>query len=195
MNAQERNDLIEKHMGLAYFYARKFCATNMEYEDLVQEGMLGLMDATDRFDPGRGVKFSTYAMWHIRKTIMEAIRSKNDTVRTPRRRPSKSCVSLGDAVGIIDDAATPCEILAEEEERQAVHRGIRDLPSREGIVIRLRHGIDTERMTLKQVGHVLGVCPERVRQIQVQAEERLRGLLGDGANTAERHQSAQPENE
>ena len=180
-----RNELVEKHLGLAYFYARKFCASNMEYEDLVQEGMIGLMDAAERFDPARGVKFSTYAMWHIRKTIMEAIRSKNDIVRTPRRHKSKSCMTLENAARMADTSPPPDEILEAQEEVAAVHRCIQRLPSREAIVVRLRHGINTEKMTLKKVGHILGVSPERVRQIQAGAEEKLRDFLLECATLGE----------
>lgn len=199
-----RNAMVEENMGLAYFYARKFQASHMEYEDLVQEGMIGLMDAAERFDPDRGVKFATYAMWHIRKTIMEAIRSRNDIVRTPRRHELKSCVTLENAEQMVDSEPAASDLLEAEEEHDAIHHCIRRLPAREAIVIRLRHGINTEKLTLKKVGHILGVSPERVRQIQNDAEENLRQImldcatLGDhGAITAEhRKESAQqPENE
>lgn len=201
---EERNAMVEKNMGLVYYYAKKFCATNMEHDDLVQEGMIGLMDAAVRFDPGRGVKFSTYAMWHIRKTIMDAIRSKNDIVRTPRRQPSKQCFQLDQEANTMRDPGLPTiELMQVEEDTKAIHACIHQLQPRDAIVVRLRHGINTEKMTLKKVGNILGVTPERVRQIQAAAEEKLRNFflecatLGhQGAITAEHQkESAQTETE
>jgi RNA polymerase primary sigma factor len=204
MTPEERNKLVEDNMGLAYSYAQRFCATNMEYEDLAQEGMIGLMDAVDRFDPNRGVKFSTYAVWHIRKSIMEAIRSRNDIVRTPRRQTSKSCTTLENADRLDDTSPPPDEALAELEEQAVIHKSIHEclryLTLRDSLVIQLRHGVNVpEPMTLKVVGALLDVTPERVRQIQRAAEKKLRALLADcvtleetGAITAEhRKESAQ----
>lgn len=184
MKPHERNALVEANMGLAYSYAQRFCATNMEYEDLAQEGMLGLMDAVDRFDPERGVKFSTYAVWHIRKSIMEAIRSRNDTVRTPRRQTSKTCSTLENENTLGDTTPQPDEELAELEEKAHLHKSIHEclryLTLRDSLVIQLRHGVNVaEPLTLKVVGKLLDVTPERVRQIQKSAEGKLRTLLAE----------------
>lgn len=208
MTPEERNKLVEDNMGLAYSYAQRFCATNMEYEDLAQEGMIGLMDAVERFDPNRGVKFSTYAVWHIRKSIMEAIRSRNDTVRTPRRQKSKSCASLENANQMVDTSRPPDELLSDLEEKAVIHKSIHEclryLTLRDALVIQLRHGVNVpEPFTLKVVGALLNVTPERVRQIQQAAENKLRTLLAEcdtleqnGAITAEhRKESAQPKPE
>lgn len=204
MTPDERNALVEKHLPLATFFAKKFRATTMDFDDLVQEARIGLIDAAERFDPKRGLKFSTYAVWHIRKQIMEAIRSRNDTIRTPRRQAGKICGSLENVPDMPDTAPSPDELMAADEEVQAIQGCIKHLPAREAIVIRLRHGINTEKLTLRKVGDILGVSPERVRQIQAGAEEKLRELLLDcatlehhGAITAEhRKESAQqPETE
>lgn len=204
MNPKERTRLIEANMGLAYSYAKRFAATNMEYEDLAQEGMIGLMDGVDRFDPKRGVKFSTYAVWHIRKAIMESIRSRNDTVRTPRRQQSKTCATLVNADRLDDTSPPPDEALAELEERAVIHKSIHEclryLTLRDSLVIQLRHGVNVPApLTLKVVGALFNITPERVRQIQRAAEQKLRTLLADcvkledtGAITAEhRKESAQ----
>lgn len=195
-------------MGLAYSYAQRFCASNMEYEDLAQEGMIGLMDAVERFDPERGVKFSTYAVWHIRKSIMEAIRSRNDTVRTPRRQTSKTCSTIENEHGLGDNAPPPDEALSELEEKAnlhtSIHECLRYLRLRDALVIQMRHGVNVAKpMTLKAVGKLLNVTPERVRQIQRAAEKKLCTLLADcaklenhGAITAEhRKESAQTRSE
>lgn len=185
LTLEERNKLVEENMGLATHFASKFRASRMEFEDLVQEAYLGLMDAAERFDPSLGNKFSTYARWHVMKTIMDAIHTRNEIVRVPRRKTSLPCKSLDDApdglvpIGnmLVDDAPPVCDVIDEADKIDAVHDCIRKLPAREAIVIRLRHGVNTERMTLAKVGAILGVSPERVRQIQQSGEEKLRALV------------------
>jgi len=181
MSPDERNELVENNLALATYFAKRFRASHMELDDLIQEGRRGLIDAADRFDPARGIKFSTYAAWHIRKSIMEAIRSRNDTVYTPKRHQSKKCFELDPSWDAVDTAPSPHEAMERDEDLHAIRACIGMLPHRDAIVIRLRHGINTEKLTLAKVGDILGVSRERVRQIQNAAEEKLRGLLRDCA--------------
>ena len=178
ISKNERNELVTKHMGLATHFASRFQASRMEYDDLVQEAYLGIIDAADRFDPARG-KFSTYARWHIMKRIMDAIHNRNEIVRTPRRRPTHICGSLkeGGVYLMEDDAPEPLAVMEQDELVGGVNDCIKQLPNREAIVIRLRHGINTPKLTLREVGDIFGVSPERVRQIQNAAEEKLRDFL------------------
>lgn len=180
---EERNRIVEENLGLATHFAEDYAASRMEFEDLVQEARLGLIDAAERFDPKRGTKFSTYARWHILKRIMDAIHNRNEIVRVPRRRPSHICASLNDddAAEIQDDSPTVESMLDESAMVDRVRLCIGQLPPREAIVIRLRHGVNTEKMTLVKVAAVLGVSRERVRQIQASAEEKLRALLSGRA--------------
>src|SRR5579883_2181528 len=72
-----RTRFIEANLRLVYREARRFGAIGeghgMTEEDLVQEGMVGLIRAVDKFDPGRGLKFSTMATWWIRQAITRAL--------------------------------------------------------------------------------------------------------------------------
>lgn len=201
---EKRNELVEANIGLATHFAKKFEASRMEYEDMVQEAYLGLIDAADRYNPERGTAFSTYARWHILKRIMDAIHNRNEIVRTPRRRPSHICGPLDDVSEMEDSAPHVSELMDEEAMVDVVRACIKELPAREGIVIRLRHGVNADRMTLAKVGELLGVCTERARQIQNAAEEKLRALLAErdilrdyGADTAghPKEPAQTPENE
>jgi RNA polymerase primary sigma factor len=180
---QKRNELVEANLGLATHFANNFQASRMEYADLVQEAHMGLMDAAENYDPRRGTKFSTYARWHIVKTVMDAIHNRNEIVRTPRRRPSHVCGSLDDArvAALPDPAPDVGDVLDEAEMVEAVREGIKQLPSREAMVIRMRRGVNTLPMTLREVGDILAVSPERVRQIQNSGEEKLRAILAESA--------------
>tara|TARA_Y100000034_G_scaffold107653_1_gene137367 strand:- start:1769 stop:2164 length:396 start_codon:yes stop_codon:yes gene_type:complete len=64
--------LITDNQGLVHWQARRYIWSGIPYEDLVQEGNLGLMKAAERFDPERGAKFSTYATWWVRQHVQRA---------------------------------------------------------------------------------------------------------------------------
>ena len=68
-----RNELIERHVRLVASIALKFRQTNVPMEDLMAEGIQGLVVAMDKFDHTRGIKLSTYAAWWIRQRIQRLI--------------------------------------------------------------------------------------------------------------------------
>lgn len=71
-------DPVEQHLGLVHMWVGRMLRPDLDRSDLVQEGTLGLMRAVDRFDDGRGIQFSTYASWWIRKAIQGgALRSQD----------------------------------------------------------------------------------------------------------------------
>ena len=74
--------LVEFNQGLVHTIARKFTGA-MELEDLVQEGNIGLLKAVERFDPDRGFRFGTYAVWWIRNAIQRSLSDKARAVRLP----------------------------------------------------------------------------------------------------------------
>lgn len=78
-----RGQLIEGNLRLAVHIARQHQNRGLPLPDLIQEGNLGLMKAVERFDPGRGFKFSTYAYWWISEEIKRAIKRGRRVVRTP----------------------------------------------------------------------------------------------------------------
>ena len=86
----ERGDLaamermIESNMGLVLAIASSYRRSSVAFDDLVQEGTVGLIRAVERFDHRRGVKFSTYAGWWIRRSILDAIANSN-VIRIPAK--------------------------------------------------------------------------------------------------------------
>ncbi|PHV09381.1 hypothetical protein CSQ96_02520 [Janthinobacterium sp. BJB412] len=81
--AKARERLITTNLRLVLSFVKKYQAFGLSYEDLVQEGNLGLMKAADRFDWRKGFRFSTYATWWIRQSTTRAIADKAHTIRTP----------------------------------------------------------------------------------------------------------------
>jgi len=78
-----RTRLIEANMRLVVNIARSYHSNLIQFEDLVQEGAIGLMTAAERFDPEKGYRFSTYATHWIKQSISRAMDNKSRAIRVP----------------------------------------------------------------------------------------------------------------
>ena len=85
-----RDHLIMANTRLVISIAKRYRGQGVPFQDLIQEGNLGLMRAADKFDPGRGYKFSTYATWWIRQAVTRALADQGRTIRLP--------VHMGDSI-------------------------------------------------------------------------------------------------
>lgn len=89
LNREDRARLVERHAGLVKHIAGRMAVLlpqHVEMDDLIHDGVLGLMEALDRYDDSRGVRFETYAATRIRGRILDALRSRDWISRGARRR-------------------------------------------------------------------------------------------------------------
>jgi RNA polymerase primary sigma factor len=86
---EARRRLVEKNLRLAVAVSKKYRGQGLPFEDLIQEGNIGLMKAVDKFDPDMGNRFSTYATWWIRQSIQRAVGDKGREIRLPAHMNEK----------------------------------------------------------------------------------------------------------
>ena len=78
-----KSALTESNVRLVISIAKRYQRRGLSFQDLSQEGILGLTRACEKFDPERGFRFSTYATWWIKQSIMRAIADQGRTIRLP----------------------------------------------------------------------------------------------------------------
>jgi RNA polymerase primary sigma factor len=166
-----RNRIIRSNLGLVAYIVRKYAGPCQDFFDLVSEGNVSLIQASERFDFGRGNRFCTYATWAIINGFARRItRDRSLRVRfaTGREQVLQALVDHRDC-GRAD--ATD-----QESSREIIPKVLRCLDDREQTIIVRRFGIAGDKQTLVQVGRELGISKERVRQLETRALDKLRAL-------------------
>ncbi|ADK14109.1 MULTISPECIES: FliA/WhiG family RNA polymerase sigma factor [Clostridium] len=223
-----KEELVKKYLPLVKYIASRVIIGKtkyIEYEDLVSYGMLGLIDAINKFDKDRGMKFSTYASIRIKGSMIDELRRNSpiskgamdklnkynaamDSLRTKLgREPSSeeianelgmplkkmmeienyinyiSIVSLEDLIfsedddiplmGTVEDTKSPSpeKSLEKKEMLEYLAKALDLLNEKDNLVITLYY---YEKLTLKEIGHILNVSESRVCQLHSRAILHLR---------------------
>lgn len=217
---EARDRLVVHYSPLVKFVAgrvRSGLPPAVEQADLVSDGVIGLMDALDKFDPDRGLQFQTYAVTRIRGAMVDGLRATDWVPRSVRekireidaaqtalerslgRTPSDAEVaarlemtvaelrkvytqtahtSVVSFETVLDDEDAPRATTdlpgADDNIPPGFLAAVRELPERDQVVVALYYW---ERLTLAEIGQVLGVTESRVSQLHSRATLALRRKL------------------
>ena len=109
----DRDRFLESHIDLVRYLALRISTrlpSSVDVEDLVHDGMLGLLDAVDKYNPGRGVRFRTYAESRVRGSILDGLRQKDWRPRSVRSMQRNLDATVGELSTKHHRAATEEEI-------------------------------------------------------------------------------------
>ena len=187
-----RDRLVLANLGLVFVVAREYRGSGVPFADLVQEGMIGLLQAALGFDHRREVRFSTYAVWRICGRVLAAI-ATSSLIRLPARvdreqRPVFISLDASSTDGgvvasdlLVDERISdPIDCLIEEEDRSNLGRWLTLLPARHREVIERRYGLaGRPAQSHRQIACRLGLGEDRCREIEREALRRLRIVAGD----------------
>jgi RNA polymerase primary sigma factor len=164
-----RSRIIEMNLGLVVSIARTWIRAGYGLSERISDANLALVQAVDGFDFARGNRFSTYATWAIRNVLVEHDRRFRRGRAQPLGRYEEFLASSNHDAG-------EQEIEEEHNRRRAlVGRWLGRLDKRERRILASRHGIGgVPLLTLAQIGRLLDISKERVRQIEIRACGKLR---------------------
>lgn len=192
-NAKEPKPFVvdpAEHQGLVWRAALKLQNHGIDLDDLVGWGQFGLLHACQNFDRGQNYRFSTYATTCIRGSILKAIAEKSRMIHVPSHLQTKenrgtfgayqtlSEDDLGTSLHDLAVAERAADPLEEAEKAAQLEAMLGSLKPREAQILKLRFGIETEKLTLEEVGSHFGIHKERVRQVQNAALKTLRKQVG-----------------
>ena len=172
MAASVRNCLVVANLRLVVHLATRHLGTGRRLDDLVSDGTVSLMQAVERFDYARGVRFSTYASWAIRKNYAKSIPRELEHHRSEMNGNQELLDQTGDERVVSTPRRDLKEVL-----RSTVATLLLELSPRERDVLVARFGLGREAETLEQIGRRFRVTRERVRQIEAAALRKLATLV------------------
>jgi len=192
-DARARDDLARNNLPFVVAVAKKHMGRGARLDDLIQEGNVGLLKAIEHFEPEKGNRFATYAVWWIRAYVTRYLKDNRSQVRGgEKERPVMRDLSLDATIGNDEDGDTshldrlvgtepsPEYEFLTDEHSEEVRDALKQVKKRIGD---LGWDILTERLTqdkprtLEELGARWGVSRERVRQVELKTKSFLARYL------------------
>jgi len=171
-----RDRIVEANLRLVFSIVKKFVNPNNTFDDLLSDGIMGLIRAVEKFDYDRGFRFSTYATQVVR-------RNSYRTVVVNQQNRQKVSSGLQDMDIEITDEGRSSAISENRWHELQTHLAVMldDLDRREKFIVRARFALGSHRKvhTLQSLADRLGISKERVRQLERRAMDKLRALAGE----------------
>jgi len=186
------NALVESNLRFVIQVAKQYQGMGLALEDLIAFGNVGLFEAAERFNPDKGVKFITFAVWYIRAELQKALNDLSRTVRIPSHRTATeeySTKSIHAPVGDDENKETYADrYLAADSVKSArdmadlqfdLTRALGQLKPKQEEAIRRFYGIGLEYpQCMDQIAEEMSVTNERARQLVRGAETALSSVPG-----------------
>lgn len=188
-NMKAVDSLVTANLGFVVSVARQYANKGLDMDDLVSEGNIAMMLAAHKWNPEKGVRFVQYAVWDIRKAMEQALGQQVSVVRKPQKDTLRMSQVSMDAPLRQGYTRTLGESMPAKNARSqqddvdnsfmgyGLSQCIHVLTEREQKIIKLFYGLEGEQMNMKEIGDMMMLKRERVRQIRKKAERRLRRHL------------------
>jgi len=186
--------LVKSNLRFAVQVAKQYQGMGLEIEDLIQVANLGLFEAVKRFDPTRGIKFISFAVWYVRAELQKALNDLSRVVRIPSHKTMTegkdfSTLSTSKKVGDDEDSETYADRYLSGDQSKPKHEvtdlkellniALNSLKPKQRDAVKMFYGIDRDyAMHMEHIAEELNVTGERARQLIRQGEKALKGVKG-----------------
>lgn len=159
---------IIDRMGYMVSKRISFYKNRSIYEDLLQEGKMGIIAAMEKFDTTRSINFFQYSTWYVKNNIR---------IYLKKQRKRRKEILVDEMSNYIDGETDPIVEFEEREAKKVLLSAINGLPEMDRKVVKMRFGLDNEfneGHTYQQIGDIFSLSKQRIEQIASRAVSKLR---------------------
>lgn len=196
-DSKAMDKLLKANLTFVVSLANQYKGRGLAIEDLISEGNIGMLKAAGKFRPDEHKRFVTFAAPYIREAIKKAIEQQANLYRVPRdvadvalEKKRSHVLSIDAPVGgspelslgrVIPnrDALDPDQVLQKDNAEKELEQAVRKLDARSQQVVQYFYGVGVETRTLAEIGQMMGLKRERVRQIRDRAVRQLLRMPGN----------------
>lgn len=179
---EAREKLIEHNLRLVVYIAKKFESSNVDIDDLISVGTIGLIKAINSFDGSKQIKLATYASRCIENEILmhlrKVVRTKGEmSLDEPLNVDWEGNVLLlSDVLGT--DTDVTCKDVENDEEKDILIKTFKRLPPRERQIVRLRFGLlGAQKKTQKEIADLMGISQSYISRLEKKVMKKLKKEL------------------